>query len=47
MDKNQFSLLLALIVPQIIELITKNSNLSEIEAINIFYKSRLYNELSD
>lgn len=47
MDENQFSMLLALIVPQIIDKITENSNISEIDAINIFYKSKLYSELSD
>lgn len=47
MNDNQFSSLLVLIVPQIIELITNNSNLSEIEAINSFYYSQLYNELSN
>lgn len=47
MNENQFSSLLTLIVPKIIEKITENSNVSEIVAINKFYCSRLYDELSD
>ncbi len=46
MNENQFSSLLTLIVPQIIDKITENSNITEINAINQFYHSRLYNELS-
>ena len=47
MNENQFSAMLALIVPPIIELITKNSNLDENKIIHLFYKSKLYKELSD
>ena len=47
MNENQFSSLLALIVPQIIEKITENSNVTDVDAINKFYNSRLYSELSD
>ncbi|MBP1565204.1 MAG: hypothetical protein IJP18_07130 [Oscillospiraceae bacterium] len=47
MNKNQFNSLLTLIVPQIIDKITENSNITEINAINQFYHSRLYSELSD
>ena len=47
MTKDQFSALLAIIVPPVIEQITKNSNIEEIEAISRFYQSRLYEELSD
>lgn len=46
MNENQFSALLSVIIPQIIELITKNSNISEARAVSVFYKSKLYSELS-
>ncbi len=46
MNENQLSALLSVIVPQIIELITKNSNISEAQAVSCFYKSKLYGELS-
>ena len=47
MNDNQFSAMLAIIVPHIIELIIKNSNLDTDKAISLFYKSKLYQELSD
>lgn len=47
MNENQFNAMLAIIVPSIIELITKNSNLDADKAISLFYKSKLYQELSD
>ncbi len=47
MNENQFNSLLTLIVPQIIDIITENSNISDIDAIDRFYNSRLYSELSD
>ena len=47
MNENQFSAMLALIVPPIIELITKNSNVDENKIIHLFYKSKLYKVLSD
>ncbi len=47
MNENQFSALLAVIVPQIIEQIIRNSNISEETAVFKFYKSKLYKELSD
>ena len=47
MNENQFSAILALIVPPIIEQITKNSNVDENKIIHLFYKSKLYKELSD
>lgn len=47
MNENQFSALLSIIVPQIIELVTKNSNITEEQAVSVFYKSKLYAELSD
>jgi hypothetical protein len=47
MNEDQFSALLAVIVPPIIEQIIKNSNVDEADAISRFYQSRLYQELSD
>lgn len=47
MNENQFSTLLAVIVPQIIELIVKNSNITEAQAVSKFYKTKLYSELSE
>lgn len=45
-DDNQFSALLAVIVPPVIDLITKNSNINEEQAVAKFYGSNLYRELS-
>lgn len=47
MNEEQFSAMLAILVPPIIERIIENSNIGEREAISCFYKSRLYEELSD
>jgi hypothetical protein len=47
MNEDQFSAMLAVIVPPIIEQIVKNSNVDEADAIYRFYQSRLYQELSD
>jgi hypothetical protein len=47
MNEDQFSAMLAVIVPPIIEQIVKNSNVDETDAIFRFYQSRLYQELSD
>ena len=47
MNEDQFSALLAIIVPPIIELITKNSNVDDAKAISRFYQSKLYQELAD
>ena len=47
MNEDQFSAMLAIIVPPIIDLITKNSNVRDDIAISHFYQSRLYQELSD
>lgn len=47
MNEDQFSAMLAIIVPPIITNIIKNSNVSENKAISCFYKSKLYKELSD
>ena len=42
MNENQFNAMLAIIVPPIIEQITKNSNVDDNKAISGFYQSRLY-----
>ena len=47
MNANQFSAMLAVIVPQIVEQITKNSNIDDDQAIFKFYQSNLYREPSD
>ena len=39
MNENQFSAMLAIIVPQIVEQIVKNSNISEVTAVECFYRS--------
>lgn len=46
MSKDQFSALLTLIVPPVIELIVQNSNAASSQVISRFYKSKLYEELS-
>ena len=43
---NQFSALLTVLVPPVIDLIVQNSNASETQAISRFYRSKLYEELS-
>ena len=45
MSEDQFSAMLAIIVPPVIEQITKNSNVDGEKAISRFYQSRLYQEL--
>lgn len=47
MNEDQFSSLLALITPPVIDMIVRNSNLDTAAAIALFYQSRLYEELSD
>ena len=47
MNEDQFSGMLAIIVPPIIEQITKNSNIGDEKAISCFYTSWLNQELSD
>ena len=47
MNEDQFSAMLAIIVPPIIEQITKSSNIADEQAISLFYRSKLYHELSD
>ena len=45
MNEDQFSAMLAIIVPPIIEKITRNSNVDDAKAISQFYQSKLYQEL--
>ena len=47
MNEDQCSAMLAMIVPPIIEQITKNSNVDVNKVISHFYQSKLYQELSD
>lgn len=47
MNADQFSAMLAIIVPPILDQITKNSNVDEKTVISRFYQSKLYRELSD
>lgn len=47
MNEDQFSAMLIIIVPPIIEQIIENSNVSNDEVISKFYQSKLYKELSD
>ena len=47
MTEDQFSAMLAIIIPPIIEKITQNSNVDDDKAISQFYQSKLYKELSD
>ena len=47
MNENKLSVVLSMTVPQIIELILENSNLSEMEATEQFYSSRVYALLED
>ena len=47
MNEEQFCAMLTMIVPPIINQITKNSNVDDDKAISHFYQSKLYQELSD
>ena len=47
MSDNQYSTLLAIIVPQIMEYIVQNSNVDDKEAVSAFYRSKLYSELTN
>ncbi|MDO4291723.1 MAG: hypothetical protein Q4C65_00680 [Eubacteriales bacterium] len=47
MNKDQFSAMLAVLVPPIIKKIVENSNVDDDKAISRFYQSKLYKELSD
>ena len=45
MDKKQFESMLILIVPAVVNLIKDNNNFGEIEAIETFYQSKVYEKL--
>ena len=47
MNQDQFSAMLAIIIPPIIDQIVKNSKIDEKSAISCFYRSKLYKELSE
>lgn len=47
MNEEQFSAMLTMIVPPIIDQITQNSNVNDDKVISRFYQSKLYQELSD
>ena len=47
MNEEQFSAMLAILVPPVIERIIENSNIDEDKAVSFFYQSELYKELSD
>jgi hypothetical protein len=47
MSEEQFSAMLTIIVPPIVDLIAQNSNVEETKVISRFYQSKLYRELSD
>lgn len=47
MNKDQFSALLAVLVPPVISLIAQNSNADITTVISRFYSSKLYRELAD
>lgn len=47
MNEEQFSAMLTMIVPPIIDQITKNSNVDDDKVISHFYQSKLYQELSN
>ena len=47
MNDNQWSAMLTVIVPPIIDIIRRNSNASDDKIISKFYRSKLYAELSD
>ena len=45
MEREKFNAVMGVLVPQIISLITKNFDDSEISAINMFYASQVYSIL--
>ena len=45
MDKKQFESMLILIVPAVVNLIKDNNNFGEIEAIETFYQSKVYEKM--
>ena len=47
MDKNKFSTVLIILIPQIIALITREYALAEKQAVEQFYNSKLYKTLEE
>ena len=47
MNEDQFSAMLAIIIPPVIDLIINSSAMDEATIISSFYQSKLYRELSD
>lgn len=47
MDKKKFEAVLALIVPQVVQMICENDGLDEVTATREFYQSALYASLED
>ena len=45
MDKKKFESMLILIVPAVVRLILENNSLDEIEALEKFYNSKVYEKL--
>ncbi len=45
MDKKKFESMLILIVPAVVKLIVENHQLDEIEASDMFYRSKVYEKL--
>lgn len=46
MNSKQFSIFLTHLIPQILEHVLQNSNISESQLINEFYQSDFYNKLA-
>lgn len=47
MDEKFNSILSIAIIPQVVSLIAEKENIEEIEALNEFYKSKIYSLLAD
>ena len=47
MDKGKFEVILMMIVPDVVNMIVNKFNVSEIEAINMFYNSSVYSYLEN
>jgi hypothetical protein len=47
MDSGKFSMILAMLVPQVVALIVKHKEISAREAIEVFYTSALYERLEE
>lgn len=47
MDENKLSVVLGVTIPKIIELIVENSGMTDLEATESFYGSRVYTMLED